>query len=133
MFRIDEPMAAEAVRTGTRIGVLATLETTLGPTAELVRREASAQGVRVSVTTTDCPGAYEARQAGHPGEHDRLIAAEALRLAPSHDVLVLAQASMAAALASLPDGGLGIPVLTSPRSGAAQLAALGDDFSGGCS
>ncbi|MFC4495981.1 aspartate/glutamate racemase family protein [Streptomyces ovatisporus] len=122
VLRVDEPMAAEAVRRGPRICVLATLESTLVPTAELIRRHAAAGGVRATVTTTTCPGAYDARQAGEGEEHDRLIAEEVRRMAPSHDVLVLAQASMAAAVGTLPGGGPGVPVLTSPRSGVAQLA-----------
>ncbi|QPP05541.1 Asp/Glu/hydantoin racemase [Streptomyces bathyalis] len=124
VLRVDDPMAAEAVRAGPRIAVLATLDSTLAPTADLVRRHADAQGVRAVVTTTTCPGAYEARLAGDAGEHDRLIAQEARRLASGHDVLVLAQASMSAAVGALGEDGTGIPVLTSPRSGTAQLAAI---------
>lgn len=118
VLRVDEPMAAEAVRTGTRVGVLATLTTTLDPTTDLIRRQAEAAGVHVTLTASACPGAHEARVAGRVAEHDALIAAEARRLAADHDVLVLAQASMAAAV---PDSDLPVPVLTSPRSGTAQL------------
>ncbi|HET9380106.1 MAG TPA: aspartate/glutamate racemase family protein [Streptomyces sp.] len=118
VLRVDEPMAAEAVRTGRRIGVLATLTSTLDPTTDLIRRKAEAAGVHVDLTASACPGAYEARVAGRTADHDALIAAEARRLAADHDVLVLAQASMAAAV---PGAGLPVPVLTSPRSGTAQL------------
>ncbi|MFJ9130636.1 aspartate/glutamate racemase family protein [Streptomyces sp. NPDC102340] len=124
VLRIDEPMAAEAVRTGNRIAVLATLDSTLTPTADLVRLAAAAQDRDITLTTTACPGAYEARTGGDQDRHDALIAAEARRLATDHDVLVLAQASMANALTALPEAALGVPVLTSPRSGTAQLAAL---------
>jgi Asp/Glu/hydantoin racemase len=127
VYRVDEPMAAEAVRTGPRIGVLATLESTLRPTAELIGRQAERTGADITLTTSTCDGAFQARGAGRPEEHDRLIAAEAQRLAADHDVLVLAQASMAAAVSTLPDGALPVPVLTSPRSGTAQLAALARD------
>lgn len=124
VLRVDEPMAAEAVRTGSRIAVLATLDSTLTPTADLVRRAADAQGREITLTTTACPGAYEARTGGDQARHDRLIAEQAQRLAADHDVLVLAQASMANALAALPEDAIGVPVLTSPRSGTAQLADL---------
>lgn len=125
VFRVDVPMAAEAVRTGPRIGVLATLDSTLQPTAALIRRQAAEQGADITLTVSTCAGAYRARTEGRPEEHDALIAAEARRLAADADVLVLAQASMAAAVGTLPPGALGVPVLTSPRSGTAQLAALG--------
>lgn len=124
VYRVDEPMAAEAVRIGPRIGVLATLASTLDPTASLIRRQAETAGVDIALTTSTCDGAYRARLAGGQAEHDELIATEALRLAAENDVLVLAQASMAAAVGSLPDGAIDVPVLTSPRSGTAQLAAL---------
>ena len=38
VLRIDEPMAERAVDAGRRIGVLATLQTTLAPTVRLLRR-----------------------------------------------------------------------------------------------
>ncbi|RMI39852.1 Asp/Glu/hydantoin racemase [Streptomyces triticirhizae] len=121
VFRVDEPMAARAVATGPRVAVLATLDSTLRPTAELVERQAAAAGAPLTLTTSTCAGAYQARVAGRQEEHDRLIAEEARRLAEGHDVLVLAQASMAAAV---PGDALPVPVLSSPRSGAAQLAAV---------
>ena len=42
-------------------------------------------------------------------------------MAAETDVLVLAQASMARVVESLPEGEVTIPVLTSPRSGVRQL------------
>ncbi|MFD7923817.1 aspartate/glutamate racemase family protein [Streptomyces sp. NPDC059740] len=124
VLRVDEPMAREAVTLGTRIAVLATLDSTLRPTADLVRRQAAAAGTEVRLTTSTCPGAHRAKATGDAARHDALVAEEARRLAAGHDVLVLAQASMAAALRLLPEGTLGVPVLSSPRGGTAQLAAL---------
>src|SRR5918993_2813044 len=40
VLRVDQPMADLAVQTGKRIGVVATLPTTLGPTSDLVNRRA---------------------------------------------------------------------------------------------
>src|SRR6266542_3950668 len=40
VLRVDQPMAQLAVQTGKRIGVVATLPTTLEPTADLIRRTA---------------------------------------------------------------------------------------------
>ena len=58
VLRIDEPMADEAVRIGGRIGVVATLSTTLDPTADLVLRRARAAGRDVEVETTVPAEAY---------------------------------------------------------------------------
>ena len=62
--------------------------------------------------------------AGDTARHDELVAAEARRLTADHDVLVLAQASMATVVDRMPAGQITVPVLTSPRAGTAQLAAL---------
>lgn len=127
VLRVDAPMAEQAVRTGRRVGVLATLDSTLRPTAGLIRSSAAALEREVVVTASVCAGAYQARIRGDQAGHDRLIAEEAQRLAGQVDVLVLAQASMAAVVEGLPPGRVTVPVLASPRSGAAQLAA----FAGG--
>src|SRR6187402_3462282 len=40
VLRVDQPMADQAVQLGKRIGVIATLPTTLEPTSDLVKRRA---------------------------------------------------------------------------------------------
>ena len=47
--------------------------------------------------------------------HDAAIVAESARMAPTVDVIVLAQASMARVVDALPPGAVGVPVLSSPR------------------
>lgn len=125
VFRVDEPMADEAIRLGQRIGVAATLRTTLDPTAALIRaRAAQAQRSDVTVITELCEGAFEAVVAGNTQRHDELVAQGLERLAPQVDVIVLAQASMARAVDALPPESLArrVPILTSPRSGVMQVA-----------
>ena len=73
VLRIDEPMADEAVRLGSRIGVIATLRTTLEPTAELVSRRGRAAGGAVDVVSRVCDGAFDALQAGDRDRHDELV------------------------------------------------------------
>ena len=124
VLRVDEPMAAEAVRLGARIGVLATLRTTLDPTAALIRRIASAQGEHRDVATYVCAGAFEAVSIGDTERHDELVRAGLRRLAGQSDVIVLAQASMARVVDTMPHGELAIPVLSSPRSGVEAMARL---------
>lgn len=125
VFRVDEPMADEAIRLGQRIGVAATLRTTLDPTAALIRaRAAQAQRSDVTVITELCEGAFEAVVAGNTQRHDELVAQGLERLAPQVDVIVLAQASMARAVDALPPESPArrVPILTSPRSGVMQVA-----------
>ncbi|MEO3778722.1 aspartate/glutamate racemase family protein [Micromonospora sp. B11E3] len=121
IYRVDEPMAAEAVTVGRRVGVLATLSATLQPTRDLLRRRARERGEPCEIRESVCPGAFEALRNGDPGRHDEIVAAEVRRLAGEVDVLVLAQASMARVVDRLPADQVPVPVLTSPRSGVRQL------------
>jgi Asp/Glu/hydantoin racemase len=124
VLRVDEPMAAEAVQVGSRIGVLATLSTTLEPTAALIRRMAESQGVHVELETDVCDGAFGAAAVGDMENHDKLVRVGLRRLAGQSDVIVLAQASMARVVDTMPDGELTMPVLSSPRSGVEAMARL---------
>ena len=106
-------MAEEAVRRGTRIGVLATLQTTLGPTGALVEETARQQRLSVALDPVLVEGAYPALMRGDQQLHDDLIAAALDRSTRTQDVVILAQASMARVLPRL-DAYLRIKVLTSP-------------------
>jgi Asp/Glu/hydantoin racemase len=124
IYRVDAPMAAEAVTEGRRIGVLATVAATLQPTRDLLRRDATEpREIHESV----CPGAFDALRAGDTARHDEIVGAEVRRLAAEVDVLVLAQASMARVVDGLPPGEIRVPVLTSPRSGIRQLRPFAGD------
>ena len=114
VLRIDEPMADEAVRLGSRIGVVATLPTTLEPTAELVRRRARAAGKDVEVVTQLCDGAFGSDR------HDELVRAGLREISAKVDVVVLAQASMARVVEDDPP----VPILSSPRLGMERVAQL---------
>jgi|SRR5579884_1062711 len=131
VVRVDEAMAAQAVAIGGRVGVLATLESTMRPTGELVVREARASGRPVEVEMRLCAGAFDAARAGDRERHDRLVEAELRALLPVVDVVLLAQASMARALAGIAADELRVPVLTSPRSAMERaLAVLREAASG---
>lgn len=123
IVRIDELMAQEAVRRFKRIGVLATLPTTLEPTVRLIRSQAAQFGQDAVVSEGLAAGAYQALIGGSPDEHDRLIAETALRLADSVDGLVLAQGSMARMEEKLAQVS-GKPVLSSPELGLRAVRSL---------
>jgi Asp/Glu/hydantoin racemase len=120
VLRIDEPMAEDAVRRGPRVGVIATVRTTLEPTANLIRRKAAELGRPAQVEAVLVDGAYAALQAGRAEEHDRLVRDALQALLARADVVVLAQASMARLVSALDgagDGATTVPILSSPRSG----------------
>lgn len=129
VLRVDLPMAEKAIALGSRIGVLATLQTTLKPTVELIRRVADAQGKQVEIVEHVCPGAFEAVMAGDGATHDRIVAEGLTDAMKGMDAIVLAQASMARVVASLPEGAVSAPVLASPELGMERardvLATLG--------
>jgi Asp/Glu/hydantoin racemase len=121
LFRVDEAMADEAIDLGARIGVLATLSTTLGPTRDLIERRAARRAKPVSLSHSICEGAFEALQRGDRERHDQLIKEKLLDIAKTVDVVVLAQASMARVADGLPVGELSIPVLSSPELAVKRL------------
>jgi Asp/Glu/hydantoin racemase len=113
ILKIDDPMAARAVETGARIGIVCTTSSTRGPSEALVRAHAAKAGREVDIEALLVPGAFDALQAGRRDEHDRLVSEAALSVASRSDVLVLAQASLAHLAEPL---GLQatVPVLASP-------------------
>ena len=56
VLRVDQPMADQAVATGKKIGVVATLRTTLEPTADLIQRRADKAGKKIELTSKLCEG-----------------------------------------------------------------------------
>lgn len=121
VLRIDEAMADEAVRRGTRIGIVATLETTLRPTVALLRERAAEAGREIVTIDVVVPGAFEAVAAGDRARHDQLVAATITELSADTDVIVLAQASMASAAEHVEAD---ITVLSSPELGIDRVATL---------
>lgn len=117
VLRIDEPMAQEAARRTGSIVVCATVASTLGPTGELIRRYV---GEDRQVDTLLISEAGALLSAGKQEEYLSLIASRLGEAAATHDVVVLAQASMAQAVERIPQEMQG-KFLTSPESGVAAL------------
>lgn len=120
VVKIDNRMAERAVELGIKIGVAATVQTTLVPTVRLIERKASEQGKAIEVEQALCSEAFSALLAGDGTRHDELLLAAVRGLAERNDVVVLAQVSMARLTNSLTD--LQTPVLSSPMLGMNELA-----------
>ncbi len=93
-------------------------ESTLGPTRQLLEECASAAGTGARVVDAPCLDAWSAFEAGDQAGYLDRIARHVRDVAASADVIVLAQASMAAAADLLPD--LDVPVVSSPRPAVAR-------------
>ncbi|MFI2209111.1 aspartate/glutamate racemase family protein [Streptomyces sp. NPDC020141] len=120
VLRVDRPMAAEAARAGRRIVVVAALDSTLAPTAALIREEAG----DVELRTVLAAGAWRRFLAGdRDGYLDAVAAAVDAVPEAGADAIVLAQASMADAAERTSTA---VRVLSSPRPGlGAAVAASG--------
>lgn len=116
IVRIDEDMCREAVRLGSRIGVLATLPTTLEPTKGTINRVARSMGRHVTLVDGLIDGAFGLDQA----QFRRLLLEAAGKIIDQVDVIVLAQGSMAYVEKDI-TAAYGKPTLSSPRFGAVAL------------
>ena len=122
LFRIDEGMAIAATGLGARIGVLATLRTTLDPTTDLIRQTAARLDHECSITSLLAEGAFALLAGGDAAGHDQIVAQSLRQLAGQVDVIVLAQASMARVLPMVA-ADVALPVLTSPELGLRHVGA----------
>jgi Asp/Glu/hydantoin racemase len=125
VLKPNEAMFEEALQSGNRIAMIATFE----PSIPSMRREFEAMAATLNpsatLDTACVPEAMAALGRGEAGTHNRLIAEAATRFA-DHDILMLAQFSMAPALDAVREK-VSIPILTSPMSAIRKLrAALGD-------
>ena len=115
LTRIDEAMAEAAISQGPRVAVLATVETTLKPTLEFIKRKAKEADKEIEIMPTLMAEAFTALLAGDTATHDRIVAAGLHAALSKADVVVLAQASMARVMEGMEKPA--IPVLTSPECG----------------
>ena len=124
VLRVDQPMADKAVLMGKRIGVIATLPTTLNPTIDLVKRRAAIAGKDVQVVSKLCEGAFDALMSGDTEKHDVMVASALKELSAEVDVIVLAQASMARVVNLLNESDRKLPILASPGIAIEYLATI---------
>lgn len=124
VLRIDEPMASAAIESGTRIGVLATVASTLDSTVDLLRRCAERLAKEVELVPVLKADAFAAIRSGDGAGHDAIVGEAVVQLAAEVDAIVLAQASMARVVATLEPRAVTVPVFSSPGSGMARLASV---------
>lgn len=116
IVRVDEEMCREAVRQGRRIGVMATLPTTLNPTKNTILRVAREMNRPVELVDALVDGAF-----GLDQEQFRALMSEyAAKIADQVDVILFAQGSMAYCEEYIHEKYDKV-VLSSPRFGAAAL------------
>ncbi len=122
VLSVDGPMAEEAVRNYTSIGVIATNPGTLKPSSDLLIKTAEKAGKNIKLTPVLCEGAYDALFKGDTETHDRIVIENLQKLMKKCDAVVLAQASMSRVADSLPEKENSCPLLTSPGYAIKELA-----------
>lgn len=124
LIKIDEAMIAKAVGVGRKIGLLATISTTLAPTQQALMEQAARIGRQIEVEPVLVEGALPALNRGDGATHDRLVVAALRQLAPRVEGIVLAQASIARVLAAIPESERPVPILSSPHLALEQVRGL---------
>ena len=115
IVQIDRPMMELAVARGSRVGILATLATTVPSSERLLRIVAEEKKRPVEITTVLRPEAFAAFQRGDKETHNRILLEEIDKLFGKVDSIVLAQLSMSALEPHL--GKTTVPVYNSGTTG----------------
>ena len=116
VLKVDSPMAERAVELGTKIGIVATVQSTMQPSCQLIRSKAAEAGKRVEIVDYLVDGALAVLlKENNRAKHNAMVLDSVKRAAAECDVIVLAQGSMTVLLPELTE--ISKPVLTSPRLG----------------
>lgn len=118
IVRVDEEMCRDAARKGTNIAVMATLQSTLEPTKNTIKRVAREIGKNVNLVDVLVDGAFGLSQ----DEFKKRMLEEAGKVADKVDVILFAQGSMAYCEDVIAKA-YNKTVLSSPRYGAKALKA----------
>ena len=115
ILQIDRPMMELAVMQGKRVGLLATLGSTVPSSERLLRIVAAEKNRPVEITTVLRPEAFEAVARGDAETHNRMLLEEIDKLSGKVDSIVMAQLSMSALEPQL--GKTAVPVYNSGTTG----------------
>lgn len=114
VLKVDAPMAERAVELGRKIGVVATVQSTMKPSCNLIRAKAAAAGKTVEIVEYLVDGALTVLlKENNRAKHNAMVLDSVKKAEAECDVIVLAQGSMTVLLPELKD--VRKPVLTSPR------------------
>jgi aspartate/glutamate racemase len=113
--QIDRPMMEMAVMQGKRVGLLATLPTTVPSSERLLRIAAAEANKEIEITTVLCSEAFKEYEKGNIDKHNEILLKEIDRLSGEVDSIVMAQLSMSALAPLLKD--TKVPVYNSGSTG----------------
>ena len=120
--QIDRPMMEMAVQAGKRIGLLATLPTTVPSSERLLKIAGVEVGKKIEITTVLCSEAFKELEKGNVDGHNEILMKEIGRLSKEVDVIVMAQLSMSALAPYLKD--TTVPVYNSGFTGFTRVREM---------
>lgn len=121
VLKPDEAMFSTALRTGRRIGLLATFPPAVDSMIAAFHRQAVAEGVEATIEAVCVPHAIVAARAGDIATHNRLVV-QALPQLGACDAIMLAHFSTSTALDDA-CAATNIPVLSAPQAAVLALKA----------
>jgi len=101
--QIDRPMMELAVKTGAKIGMLATLATTVPSSERLLNIAAREANKEITCETVLCSEAFEEYSKGNIEKHNEILIEAIDKLSAKVDCIVMAQLSMSALAPYLKD------------------------------
>ncbi|WMJ87597.1 aspartate/glutamate racemase family protein [Anaerocolumna sp. MB42-C2] len=120
--QIDRPMMETAVRHGKKIGLLATLATTVPSSERLLQIAAKEAGKEIEFKTVLCSRAFEELSKGNTAAHNEILLDAVQKLSDETDCIVMAQLSMSALAPFLAD--TKVPVYNSGDTGFDRVRQL---------
>jgi aspartate/glutamate racemase len=122
ILQIDRAMMDLAVKNGKKIGLLATLPSTVPSSERLLKLAAAEAGKEIVVNTVLCSQAFVEIKKGNISRHNELLLEEINKLSESVDIIVMAQVSMGALEPMLKD--TKVPVYNSGRTGFTRVREM---------
>ena len=122
MLQIDRPMMEKAVATGSRIGLIGTLASTMPSSQRLLEQCAAETGKKIEVVPVLNAEAFKILRAGDPIKHNAMVLEDIKRISAGVDCIVLAQASMAVLEKDTANNS--VPVYTSRRLAFQQARSM---------
>ncbi len=120
--QIDRPMMEKAVSHSKKVGLLATLPTTVPSSERLLNIVAREKGKSIEITTVLRPDAFQAFEKGDIDTHNSILFEEIDLLSDKVDAIVMAQLSMSALAPYLRE--TKVPVYNSGDTGFARVREM---------
>lgn len=124
LLEIDRPMMELAVENGNKIGIIATLESTVIPSTNLLKKISKEKKKEVEIFTRVCNEAFYELKKGNIEKHNLIIMKTIKELSNLVDVICLAQLSMSVVETHLREMDIPIPVYNSGRIGISKVKEI---------